>query len=670
MSLLNPIPALILAGLVVPALLLLYFLKLRRKEEWIGSTLLWRSAAEDLQANAPFQRLRASWLLFLQLLLLALLLAALARPIFGRRDASAAPRVIMLIDVSASMGAAPPRSAADGPSRADDPPSRLERAQRTALRMLDRLSRRGEGAQVMVIAFASRARLVQPFTSDLRLARAAIETLEVLEEPGLLGPALRLAETYAGPEESDDSTAPPRTILLSDGRFADDRTPSYGGGVVEFLSAAPGAEERDDSANVGITFLAARRDVLDPQQVDVLCGVASTDTALRSIRVEAFIDDAPLDAQVVALEATSADAPAEGLARFRFTIPSGGVLRCSIAHRDSLAADNAAGLVLAPPSPAAILVVHPDDEPAPDAYLMSVVSELPLYLVESWPAARFEAATSAGAALATAGGEAFRLVIFDRVSASRPPALPSLSFGARPPLTGLSLMPAEAEQPGRRILSWSRQHPVMASVGLDTIAIADRRRISLPEQEGEVLALAEGGPIIALVEPRGGQRHLVVSFDLRQSNWPLHVSFAIFIQNAADYLTSRGAADAGWMIRTGEAVNVRAARGAATVELTGPQSRSIDVRGDGSVTLGPLDRVGVYRATGLPPEHTPVIANLLSETESDLRPVEEVRIGQEAASAQSLDRSTPRELWPWFVAAALALLGVEWVVYLLRARTR
>ncbi len=670
MSLLNPIPALLLAGLVIPALLLLYFLKLRRKEEWIGSTLLWRRAAEDLQANTPFQRLRASWLLFLQLLLLALLLAALARPIFGRRDASSAPRLIVLIDVSASMGAAPPRGPAAEETAASTPLSRLGRAQRTALNMLDRLSRRGEGAQVMVIAFASRARLALPFTTDLRLARSAIESLEVLEEPGLLGPALRLAETYAGPEESDAGAAPARTILLSDGRFADDRTPAYGGGSVEFLSAAAGPDEPDDSANVGITFFAARRDMHDPQQVDVLCGVLSTDGALQSIAVEARLDDVPLEAQVITLEAPSAGAPAEGLARFRIHSPAGGVLRCVIPRGDALAADNAAGLVLAPPAPAAILVVHPDDEPEPDAYLMSVVSELPLYLVESWPAARFEAATAAGATLATAGGDAFRLIIFDRVSPARTPALPTLSFGARPPLEGLSLMPSEVEQPGRRVLSWSRQHPVMASVGLDSIAIADRRRISLPGQGGEALALAEGGPIIALVEPRGGARHVLVSFDLRQSNWPLHVSFAIFIQNAVDHLTSRGAADAGWMIRTGEAVNLRAARGASAVELTGPVSRSMEVRGDGSVTLGPLGRVGVYSATGLPPEHTPVIANLLSEIESDLRSVEEVQIGQEAAPAQTLDRSTPRELWPWLVAAALALLGVEWVVYLLRARTR
>src|SRR3954470_8696263 len=92
------------AAVAIPALLVLYFLKLRRREMPVSSTILWKKAIQDLQVNAPFQKLRRNLLLFLQLLLLALLLLALAKP-----GATVTPTpgqtTAILIDRSASMAA-------------------------------------------------------------------------------------------------------------------------------------------------------------------------------------------------------------------------------------------------------------------------------------------------------------------------------------------------------------------------------------------------------------------------------------------------------------------------------------------------------------------------------------------------------------------------------------
>ena len=76
-SFITPLTGAIAAALAIPALLVLYFLKLRRREMPVSSTILWRKAVQDLQVNAPFQKLRRNLLLLLQLLLLIILFTGL-----------------------------------------------------------------------------------------------------------------------------------------------------------------------------------------------------------------------------------------------------------------------------------------------------------------------------------------------------------------------------------------------------------------------------------------------------------------------------------------------------------------------------------------------------------------------------------------------------------------
>src|SRR5690348_16191662 len=114
--------ALIAGAIAIPALLVLYFLKLRRREMFVSSTILWKKAVQDLQVNAPFQKLRRNLLLLLQLLLLILLCLALMRPVANFKQ-GAGKLTVILIDRSGSMAA----KDADGGKR-----TRLEEAKRLA----------------------------------------------------------------------------------------------------------------------------------------------------------------------------------------------------------------------------------------------------------------------------------------------------------------------------------------------------------------------------------------------------------------------------------------------------------------------------------------------------------------------------------------------------------
>src|SRR5208282_2521054 len=110
----------------LPVVVVFYLLKRRRVVKLVSSTVLWQKFLADTQANAPFQKLRRNWLLFLQLLLLAAAILALSRPYFAGHTSRAGLRVIIL-DASASM------------QSTDEKPSRFEKARAEALDLVNSL---------------------------------------------------------------------------------------------------------------------------------------------------------------------------------------------------------------------------------------------------------------------------------------------------------------------------------------------------------------------------------------------------------------------------------------------------------------------------------------------------------------------------------------------------
>ena len=100
MQFLNP-AAFYLLG-VVPIVVALHFLKLRRHTRLGSQHHVWLSTDEDRRANVPFQRLRNLLLPLLQVLFLLLLISSVARPAL-RRPGFMPGKAILIVDNSASM---------------------------------------------------------------------------------------------------------------------------------------------------------------------------------------------------------------------------------------------------------------------------------------------------------------------------------------------------------------------------------------------------------------------------------------------------------------------------------------------------------------------------------------------------------------------------------------
>lgn len=206
-------------GLLALPLIALYILKIRRVEQKVASTLLWRTALRELDAQVPFRRLRRDWLLLLQLLILALIVLALADP-YRRAWLAPGVRHALVVDSSARMLAA----------------GREAETRRVLHRLADGL---GPGDELAVVRAGQQPEVLAPLTRDRTEIRRALDRWRPVPAPADLDGALVLAHSLAGEDG--------RIILVTDG--ADPPRPFDGLSLVRIGEAEP---------NVGIVSLGVR----------------------------------------------------------------------------------------------------------------------------------------------------------------------------------------------------------------------------------------------------------------------------------------------------------------------------------------------------------------------------------------------------------------------------
>lgn len=700
MTFLNPGAGLLALCIGVPALLLLYFLKLRRRPLRVSATFLWQQAAQDLQVNVPFRFIRPSWLLALQLLAVLALCAAIGRPALDA-GGGAPKRVLLLIDRSASM------SAMDGLDEQGRTCSRLDEAKRRARATADALlSRAGRSTQVSVAALAATTGAVSPASQNAATVREAVDSLSPTDQPGDLDAAIRFAQAMAMDTLSEDGAPEPLTVILfSDGGFAPASAPvTPGKGLAlryERVGPRPPSPEEGQPAamarrdNAGIVAISSRRDYDDPSSLRVFVRVQNADARPRPVTVRLTLDGAAAGERVLdvpgAAPAVGGAPPAPGEAGVTFNITGrqGGVALATVLEPDLLASDNLAGLVIAPAAEARVLLVAPGASGRDaDPFLANVLGSMDDASVRTVDAATYE---QIAAGLDGGGiGSQFDLIVFDRIEPVRlPRSVPSVSLGAG--LPGLARVEPVAGEDAVRFASWRRDHPVLRYVHFDSVVVQPPMRMALTSPDGAarpvILADGPGGPLMALVEDAAGVRRVVVSFALGRSNWPPMFSFPVFLQNCVDFLTLRAEAAGGRAFSTISPLVVSAQPGVKEIALVRAADADLPAaapvlsaavppsQGTRAVALGRVERAGLYyargglSAVGTPADArgVPIAVNLTDPVESMLRVAEAVDLPGGALAAGT-GGGAPREVWHWFVLAALAVLSVEWFVYAWRMR--
>lgn len=655
MQFLSPwyIPALA-AALTIPPLIVMYFLRLRRRETPVPTTYLWKRAIEDMQVNMPFQKLRRNLLLFLQLLVLAAAIYCLAKPV---RHVSSLEeeRIVLMIDRSGSM------------STREGQTTRLEQAKDQAQALVRGLKR---SQKAMVVAFADTAEVICPFTADKGMLNDRIRGIEPSDRPTKLDEAVRLAKAYATPfippegitnrSEMSPTDPPGKAIIFSDGAVADARQVSPGRLKLEYVKIGKTAK------NAGITAIEARREYTNPQQVQLFLRVQNFSPAEPiKTSVAIYVNNNLSAAKDVKLPATPATTTVEGEAgeqaaasqqvnrmsssqtvAFDLTCPEAAIIEARLQLEDALAADNLARICLPPARQSSVLLVSEGN-----VFLENVLSGLPLK--------KFQVSKPQGYIKASEG--AFDVVIFDRWAPRQLGPGNFVFFGCIPPTEGYS---RGEDTPDAYVVDFDSMHPIMRHVSIDEILVGKWNATKVPKGAA-VLLETSVGPAIAYASS-AQQQVVLVSFNLANSVWPLQVGFPVFMYNTVRHLTG-SAMQAERALKPGQTAEINVPTGLPQVEVETPghQHHRIASAGQGLVRFAGTEEAGLYHLAptnvGLSPQAFAV--NVADANESDIAPREVLAVGAQPLTTSASLQGANQPLWPYAILVALGVLCLEWYIY-------
>ncbi|NLE37655.1 MAG: VWA domain-containing protein [Pirellulaceae bacterium] len=635
---------------VPPAIVSLYFLKLRRRPVEVPSTYLWSRTIEDMHVNSIWQRLRRNLLLLLQLLLMAMLILALLRPAW-RGEQLIGRRFVFLIDNSASMRAT------------DVEPNRLEQAKRRALALIDNMR---SGDVGMVISFADTARIEQMFTDHRGALRRAVESIEPTDRPTSLVEALKVASARthsrspgdaAGSDEDAELVAtqegqPATAYILSDGRFARVSESSLGN-----LSPVYVPIGEKNPANVAVLSFCAQRHEKFEERLQAFARVKNFGE--KRVEVDAVIE---LDGRLRgATRLSIGPGEAEPVVLDVGEVESG-VIALKVRARDSLAADDEAWVAVNAPRRAKVLLITPGNEPLETALATQSAKKLAAVAVEPPSFLKTDRYAAAAAGVVD-------LIIFDRCRPEVMPQANTLFFGFVPSVEGWSLGEAV---PAPRIIDIDATHPIMQWLAMDDVLLAEGRPISLPAG-GNVLVDSDAGPMLA-VAPRETFQDMATGFALVddtegapsiRTNWPIRPSFPMFVLNVLSYLGNAQQQPGQESVRPGQAVMLDAPPTGVAVSVVHPDGKvtRLDEIRTGKYRFTGTDKLGVYEVRLGGDILSRFAVNLLDPNESDLAPREALEAGMEKIAGQAGWEAARREIWRTLLVLGLFVLVIEWYIY-------
>jgi len=589
-----------LGGIII----VLYLLKMKRKDMRVPATFLWPEMTEEIRANSLFQRLRFSWLLVLQLLALCLTVFALAKPQTQQRGLTGEVTVLV-VDASASMGAI------------DVKPTRFDEARRL---VRDAISSARPGDRIALIEAGPSPKVIFPLGNDAPKQLRAMDSMRRSDSEVDVGEALRLAAALVGSEASA------RIVLLSDGDFEPVKDFSPGKASLVYKSIG------DNDHNLAVSALG----VADTGQGrQVYCSVRNPSGKALGGTLNLYADGKLIDSDKVQV------ASDKSWGKTVAAPPGANVFEAKLAApEDLLPADDYAVALGAPGASLRVLLVGKGDFFLEKA--LALDPRVSLDRADEVPAEE----------KGTGSGGSYDIVVFDGVPEIPVKARGVVAFGAA---GGPTPVTVEDTVKNPRFVS-AEKSKLMDGVDLEGVFIDTAEKVK-PKADGQVLATGSGGPLV--VASNGDQRHIYVAFAPLQSDLPLNVGFPIFIANSLDFLAGEVSSNV-LSVKAGQAFSVPSS-GPATLKT--PTGDTLQIAPtNGSVVVRDVRQVGKYVLT-VDGKAKTVYASLRSDRESHISPEVTLDLGGDSKVKAIEAPMRFADFWRPLLILCLLVLTAEWWLF-------
>ena len=629
MQFLNP-AAFYLLG-IIPIVVALHFLKLRRHTHLVPSIMLWLTTDEDRRANVPFQRLRNLLLPLLQVLFLLLVTLSVARPAL-RRPGFISGRAMLIVDNSVSMLS----------TEAGD--TRLDLAKEAARKHIEQVSATG-GMMLMVTSPSGSGVYIQEaFTTDTAKLQSAIENITPTHIPRDLRPVFDAAARY--------SESPQDKVFFISNNF--ENLPDISLSIHK-IGVGAAAE------NIGIVNFSVE---IVANQYEVLVGVQNFTDTLREIDVQLTVENVHLD------EKTTSIPPGKTKSILFSGDPSRLEQRVISAHlqlEDDFAPDNGVSAILPAVTPLRILLVSDNQNSLLPQLLNSYGNHTKLNTVMP---SDYHGTNDADIAIFDGGTPSGQKAFGGFSEVAFGTHLIFFNPGNNLPFIAAESRTVETDTGIGRVIKTNETHPLMADVSLQRLLVRGSTHRRLP-LSGQSLVETEKGALIWLGSEADSQ-FLVFEFDAfnpRISTFATSIDGPLFVYQCLAWFEARSTllrplafdtVQTRHAFRTGERVKIAPIGDGTILSVQKPDNKTVSVV-DSIFTE--TDQVGVYTLFADDTQLERFTVNLLDAKVSALSHSATAPIPEVPAATVDGFQPMTQEVWRIPALLAFIVLLLEWWFY-------